>query len=486
MKVPVLSLLTRTASSQPTGADPARLAAQLERAGLREGEPRLARLLSADGGSRPAGNGSQAAPSTRLLLEVGGQRLPVRSDQALETGTMVKVMRAGNELRLIESLQQPSRSTLSQSLANRIPFQHDLGQGLSRLAAQTNDPTLPQQIRQGLAQLTRLMPQAPPSAQGATGTTGAQATPSPAMLGVGMAAGSATASSSSTSQNVLPALDSMSGAQIREWISQSGLFREASMLHQPATGSAENAAQPRADLKGQLIQLAAQLLPRVTGNASDQSSDSLHRLIGRLGPMTTSSMDDTGALRFPTSPATSSSTSTSAGTGSNTSMGAGEMLRLVAGMINRLTVNQLHSQAANAGTEANTPNQTWILELPWVSGNQEVRILQGRLEEYGPRDTDPDDDSASRSLEREWQLTLALSFETTGPLYFEINLRGRQLRTQIWAEKPATVELIEHTRERLETALSKLDLDVSPVECMEGQPPARITRLTQQLVDEHA
>ncbi|WP_179105749.1 flagellar hook-length control protein FliK [Vreelandella utahensis] len=482
MKVPVLSLLTRTASSQPTGADPARLATQLERAGLREGEPRLARLLSADGGSRPAGDGSRAAPNTRLLLEVGGQRLPVRSDQALDTGTMVKVMRAGNELRLIESLQQPSRSTLSQSLANRIPFQHDLGQGLSRLAAQTNDPALPQQIRQGLAQLTRLMPPAPPSAQG----TGAQATPSPAMPGVGMATGSATAATSSgTGQNALPALDSMSGAQVREWISQSGLFREASMLRQPPAGGAENTAQPRADLKSQLIQLAAQLLPRVTGTSSDQSGDSLHRLIGQLGPMATSSMDDTGALRFPTSPASTSSTSTGTGA-SNSSMGAGEMLRLLAGMINRLTVNQLHSQAASAGTDANAPNQTWILELPWVSGNQEVRILQGRLEEYGPRDTDPDDDGGNRSLEREWRLTLALSFDTTGPLYFEVNLRGRQLRTQVWAEKPATVELIESTRERLETALSKLDLDVSPVECMEGQPPARITRLTQQLVDEHA
>ena len=487
MKVPVLSLLTRTGSNQPTGADTARLATQLERAGLREGEPRLARLLSADGGSRPAGEGSRAAPGTRLLLEVGGQRLPVRSDQALDTGTMIKVMRAGSELRLIESLQQPSRSTLSQSLANRIPFQHDLGQGLSRLAAQTSDSALPQQIRQGLAQLTRLMPPAPTSAQGRSATAGAQAIPSPAMPGVGMATGSATAATnSSAGPNALPALDSMSGAQVREWISQSGLFREASMLRQPPAGGAENTAQPRADLKSHLIQLAAQLLPRVTGTSSGQSGDSLHRLIGQLGPMTTSSMDDTGALRFPTSPA-AGSTSTGAGTGGNSSsMGAGEMLRLLAGMINRLTVNQLHSQAASAGADANAPNQTWILELPWVSGNQDVRILQGRLEEYGPRDTDPDDTGDSRSLEREWQLTLALSFDTTGPLYFEINLRGRQLRTQVWAEKPATVELIENTREQLETALSKLDLDVAPVECMEGQPPARITRLTQQLVDEHA
>ncbi|PAU81384.1 hypothetical protein CK501_07525 [Halovibrio salipaludis] len=481
MKVPVLSLLTRTSSSQPTGADPARLATQLERAGLREGEPRLARLLQAEGGSRAAGDGTRTAPGTRLLLEVGGQKLPVRSDQPLDTGTMVKVMRAGNELRLLESLQQPSRSTLSQSLANRIPFQHDLGQGLSRLAAQTNDPALPQQIRQGLAQLTRLMPAAP-----------TPATPSPTPAGLAQPNGSITsAPNSSSGLNVPsappPALDSMSGAQVREWISQSGLFREAGMLRQPPSGATENPNQPRADLKSQLIQLAAQLLPRVTGASSEQSGDSLHRLVSRFGAMTTSSTDDTGTLRFPTSPPTSSTSSASAGNaGNSSSMGAGEMLRLLAGMINRLTVNQLHSQAASTGADANAPNQTWILELPWVSGNQEVRILQGRLEEYGPRDTDPDEASDSRSLEREWQLTLALSFETTGPLYFEINLRGRQLRTQVWAEKPATAELIENTRERLETALSKLDLDVAPVECREGQPPARITRLTQQLVDEHA
>ncbi|MEQ6886904.1 flagellar hook-length control protein FliK [Salicola sp. Rm-C-2C1-2] len=481
--MPVLSLMTRTDSGQTTGADSSRLAAQLERAGLREGEPRLARVLNADGGGRPAGDGVRAMPGTRLLLEVGGQRLPVRSDRSLDTGTMVKVMRAGNELRLMESLDQPSRSTLSQSLANRIPFQQNLGQGLNRLAAQANDPGLPQQIRQGLVQLTRLMP-ATPAAQPATG--GLQANAALPITGTG--ATSTTSLGANPTQDSGMSLDRMSGAQIRKWISQSGLFRETSMVQQSASPAGTNANQPQTDLKSQLIQLAAQLLPKVTGKPASESNTSLHGLISRLEPMTKTSADDLSALRFPTPPSTTATSSTSTATGGNTSssMGAGEMLRLLAGMINRLTVNQLHSQAASAGTEANAPNQTWILELPWVTGSQEVRIMQGRLEEYGPDDPDANEGEERPSREREWQLTLALSFDTTGPLYFEINLRGRQLRTQIWAEHPATVDLIEATRGRLETALAQLDLDVIPVECREGQPPARVTRLTQQLVDEHA
>lgn len=486
MKVPVLSLVTRTDSSQPTGADSSRLAAQLERAGLREGEPRLARVLNADSGGRQAGDGTRATPGTRLLLEVGGQRLPVRSDRPLDPGSMVKVMRAGNELRLMESLEQPPRNTLSQSLANRIPFQQNLGQGLNRLAAQANDPGLPQQIRQGLVQLTRLMPGIP-AAQGPTG--GAQANTSMPTSGTGSA--SNTATGVNPTQNSGMSLDSMSGDQIRKWISQSGLFRETSMMQQPASPAGNSASQPQTDLKSQLIRLAAQLLPQVTGKPASESSTSLHSLISRLEPTAKTSADDLSALRFPTPPSTTSSTSTSntgaaPGSNSSSSMGAGETLRLLAGMINRLTVNQLHSQAASAGTEANAPNQTWILELPWVTASQEVRILQGRLEEYGPDNKDPNEEEERHTREREWQLTLALSFDTTGPLYFEINLRGRQLRTQIWAEHPATVNLVEATRGRLETALAQLDLDVIPVECREGQPPARVTRLTQQLVDEHA
>ncbi|XOZ35143.1 flagellar hook-length control protein FliK [Halomonadaceae bacterium KBTZ08] len=480
--MPVLSLLTHANGSQSPGSDPSRLAAQLERAGLREGEPRLARLLTAEGGGRAAGDGTRASPGSRLLLEVGNQRLPVRSNQTLDTGTMVKVMRAGNELRLLESIQQPARSTLSQSLANRIPFQQDLGQGLNRLVGQANDPTLPQQIRQGLAQLTRLMPNAP-SASATNAGSQTSASLSLARAGVQSTSGSGGSQSLVTG----PSLNKMNATQVREWISQSGLFREASMRQPPPASGTNSPTQPRADLKTQLIQLAAQLLPRVTNQAAGDSGASLQNLISRLHPVTNTASDNTEALRFPTPPSTASAnTSGSGSAGSSSSMGAGEMLRLLSGMINRLTVNQLHSQIASAGADANAPNQTWILELPWVNNSQEVRILQGRVEEYGPRDTEPDDDSGERSFEREWQLTLALSFEATGPVYFEINLRGRKLRTQVWAERPATVSLIENTRERLETALTQLDLEVAPIECMEGQPNARVTRLTQQLVDEHA
>ena len=491
MKVPVISLLTRAGSSQQADAGQSRLAEQLTRAGLREGEPQLARLLSPEGGTRAGGNSTRAEAGARLLLEVGGQRLPVRSDQPLETGNLVRVMRAGNQLRLLESLQQPSRSTLSQSLANRMPFQHDLGQGLNRLLAQASDPALPQQIRQGLAQLTRLLPSAP-APQSATGGSTQQAVPStltpPSMTTTPLV--TAPTIQDSAGQKLGPALDSMTGTQVRDWISQSGLFREARILQQAPPQGTNAGTETQPDLKAQLVRLATQLLPRVTGAGTTEGGNSLHRVLERLQPMTSGSTEDMNTLRFPSPPTAATGSEAAGGTGGtssgNTGMNAGEMLRLVAGMLNRLTVNQLHSQAASAGADANAPNQTWILELPWTTGNQEVRILQGRLEEYGPGATDPEEDSERQAFEREWQLTLALSFDSTGPLYFEVNLRGRQLRTRVWAEKPATVALVEDTRDRLETALSQLDLDVIPVECLEGQPPARVTRLTQQLVDEHA
>ena len=66
---------------------------------------------------------------------------------------------------------------------------------------------------------------------------------------------------------------------------------------------------------------------------------------------------------------------------------AGQLLRILAGMLNRITVNQLHTQVLNArgGTDAGAPTNTLLLELPWMNPQQQPKLAQLRIEQHpGP------------------------------------------------------------------------------------------------------
>ena len=495
MKIPTLSLLNRAAESRGTEGRPAQGEA-LDRLGLKTGESRLARLLA---GNDTAGNSARNAGS-RLLLEISGQQIPVRSEQALQAGSLVRVMRAGNELQLMEMVGNPGRSTLSQSLAHRIPSQHHLGEGLSQLLNRQPDGSVPEPARQTLQKLLQMLPRLGGSTSPTTGQ-GAGQTAQAGMQGslnslvqsalANQPSGSSPGPASNNPLSLAPA-ETMSADRVRDWLSNSGLFREARLITAPASSaaSAGQSSEPGAnDLKAQLIRLVGQLLPAATGKGTGSSGttgESLQANLGALRPTTTPELTGQDALRFPAPMAPSgANTAAAGGAVSSESISAGETLRLLAGMINRITVNQLHSQAAStAGADGQPANQTWILELPWVNSTNEVKLLQGRLEERGDN-TDGDDPHGSGG-EREWRLNLALELEGTGPVYFDVALQGRQLRTTVWAERQATAALVHQTRTHLESALARLDLDVKPVECLQGKPQAMVTKLSQQLVDEHA
>lgn len=489
MKIATLSLLNRAAESRGAEVRPSQ-GETLDRLGLKTGESRLARLLSGDNN---AGGSNTRNAGSRLLLEMNGQQLPVRSERAVPPGSLVRVMRAGNELQLMEMVGNPGRSTLSQSLAHKIPSQHHLGEGFSQLLNRQPDSSIPEPARQTLQKLLQMLPRlntgtAPTSQQGSQSTQPAQ--PSLNTLVQKALGGQSPGSNNRVS---LAPPEGMTAERVKDWLNNSGLFREARLITATSSSGTSHgqSADPGAnDLKAQLVRLVGQLLSATSTKSEGQNTtpSSIQASLNALRPATTPEFTGQDALRFP-APIPPSATNTSGaaagGGASSESINAGETLRLLAGMINRITVNQLHSQAASTtGADGQTANQTWIFELPWVSSTTEVKLIQGRLEER--QEESEGNDASAHQGEREWRLNLALDLDGTGPIYFDVALKGRQLNTTVWAEQQTTVSLVRKTSNHLETALARLNLDVKPVECLQGKPPAMVTKLSQQLVDEHA
>lgn len=450
MKIPQNPPVTTGAdTAKPVAAAPER--ALLEGLSLREGQATLARVLEQ--------GASQGKGPVRLMLEIGGMSIPVDSETELQPGTLIRLQRAGNSLRLLETLSNPSNSALNQALAQKLPAQFDIQAGLRLIAS--------------LSRTLGQSPGAPPSAS--PPNSGSAAAP-----GDVKAAGEAAQIRSALTRvmSLIPPQSELQGtgapgtdagaARIKTWIQNSGVFTEARLAVAAAAGD----GAPD-DLKSQLLRLGAQLLKTDTLTASAD----LRQLRPAVSPELVQQ-----ALQFPLMPVAAGQSRQPEG------MNTGMLLRVLAGMINRITVNQLHSHSLStaATADGSQPPQTWLLELPWLNPQQEPKVVQARIERReGERDED-DPDQSTAKRQAQWRLNLALDLDELGPVYFELALTRTALGTRIWAEREATWRLVDAQSGILRTSLGALGLEIKSLECHHGAPPQTRTRLDHRLVDEKA
>ncbi|MDX1756656.1 MAG: flagellar hook-length control protein FliK [Marinobacter sp.] len=373
----------------------------------------------------------------QLVLEIRGKSLAVNTaigDTKLEVGDLVKVMRAGNELRLLGKLAPTPQAQIAQALAQRLPWQHRVDTGLAQLMSTlSGSPSaspvapkgaeLPPDAQKSIAQLIARLPTQGSLARAPEGAEGA--------------------------------------GQIRQWLADSGLFSEARL--------AQTVNPTTPDLKLALGRIVAALL-------ASRGDDSVQQL-NRLTPITSPDLVQ-APLQFPTTlqPPTS---------GKADGITVGQMLRVLAGMLNRVSVNQLHSQALSGRgpTEGTAPTTTWLMELPWLNAHAEPRLAQLRLEHYEERE---DNGPATRRQVAEWRFTLAMELDELGPLYFEVSLRQHQVSARVWAERQRTLTQVKEELGTLQRGLSDLGLEVVDLECRRGQPGAAKTQLEHRLVDTKA
>lgn len=428
--------------SQPSQATPTsdaatRLSArqQLDQLQLSNRQTALARVAEVLNRQSDAG--------AQLLLEVRGRTLPIQAaigDTALETGDWVKVMRAGNELQLIGKLAPAQEAGIARALAQRLPWQQSLDAGLGRIVASLTQGVRPDSSGTALPSSVQLQP-----------------LPAPVRQAIEQLIGRLPVSS----QLAGPDGGSTASQQVRQWIAESGLFAEARLTQ------SRDPALP--DLKLALARLITALLEH-QGSGPEQ--------FNRLTPLATPELIQS-PLQFPNAlapppPQTSAEPTT-----------VGQMLRLLAGMLNRITVNQLHSQVLSTRTtaEAPAPVATLLLELPWVTPQNEPRLAQLRIEHDGE---DGENGGKRAAGATEWRLTLAMDLDDAGPVHFDVALRQQQVSARVWAEKQHTLAQVQQSLPTLRQSLSDLGLEVTDLECRRGNPKGATTRLEHRLVDTRA
>ena len=444
-------------SAQPAdGSQATSSRAQLAQLNLANRETALARVAEVIN--------QQSSGASRLLLDVRGQSLAVNAtigETSLATGDWIKVMRAGNELQLMGKLAPAAESTTARALAQRLPWQQSVDAGLSRVltaltsglkadsGAGPGNPAalltgagqpLPPGTRQAIEQLAALLP----TRQALTTPASAESrSPGQPALGTGPAASTGTTS------------------QIKQWIEQSGLFAESRIAR--ATDA------PPADLKLALGRIVHQLLA--------QQGQSLNNF-NRLTPAPSSDLVQ-APLQFPT-------TATMQAPQFNAEpVSVGQMLRLLAGILNRITVNQLHSQILSTRTSADAPapNNTLVMDLPWLNQNNEPRIIQLRVEE---QTKDAEENHKARSRITEWKLSLAMNLDEAGPIHFEVSLGFGKVSAQVWAQNQSTLQQARNQLPELRKSLVNLGLEVTDLECRRGIPQGATTHLEHRLVDTRA
>ncbi len=424
---------------QATGPGPGLSAqqqlAQIRLANRETALARVAEVLQQKGGGH------------ELILELKGRSLAVAAGNQppdLTVGDLIKVMRAGNELQLLGKLAPGQEAGIARALAQRLPWQQNLQAGLTQLLNALTTGLKPAPA-----------PGQPPSA---TGTQPLPAAARQALEGL--------INSLPKAGNLLPGVGKSDavGAQVKQWLSESGVFAEARLL-QASPG------QPApTDFKLALARIVTALLAN-----QGQSPDAFNRLTPLASPDLMQA-----PLQFPRP------TGTPPGQGNTEPASVAQTLRLLAGMLNRITVNQLHSQTltARAGAEPGTPVSTMLIELPWLTPQQEPRMAQLRMEQY------PQDDETRNRPERaavsEWRLSLAMDLDQAGPLHFEVAYRHPSVSAQIWAEKQSTLRQVNQELPLLRQSLADIGLDVTDLECRRGSPQHIQTRLEHRLVDTKA
>ncbi|MDK8463961.1 flagellar hook-length control protein FliK [Marinobacter sp. SS13-12] len=387
----------------------------------------------------------QSSAGAQLLLDIRGQSLTVQAaigDTSLEIGDWVKVMRAGNELQLMGKLAQAPEAGIARALAQRLPWQQSIDAGLTRLVN-----TLTQGLRQD--PLPGQLPSSRP----------AQPLPEAARQAIEQVIARLP-----SGNNLAPGSGSQPTAtqQVRQWIAESGLFAESRLAQAPASQIP--------DLKLALGRVITALLTQ-QGSTPEQ--------FNRLTPIATPELMQ-APLQFPQALAAPQARS------DGEPPSVGQMLRLLAGMLNRITVNQLHSQVltARGGGDTAAPASTLLLDLPWLTPQNEPRLAQLRIEQY-LEDTESERKSPTRAT-AEWRLSLAMDLDEAGPLHFDVALRQQAVSARLWAEKQTTLRRVNQELPALRQCLADLGLEVTDLECRRGTPQSSVTRLEHRLVDTRA
>jgi hypothetical protein len=281
----------------------------------------------------------------------------------------------------------------------------------------------------------------------------------------------------------LPDIDQMTTPRgVAQALNNSGLFLESRLLtgFNPAT---------MPDLKANLLQVIAQLLPGLPDSASYDAAAASNMLTRTMPGVLRSALGTLGLVAPPALPITFPLPARSVkGGGKDDDLEI--LLKLAAGAISRLQSHQLGSLEQTRVTSDGNLQTTWQLEIP-VRYGQDIMPLQVKVQREDTPDEEKAEDKGSseikESREKLWKIELAFDLEPLGALQVQAQLIRGSLSSQLWAERPESAQLINQELGYLRERLVASGLEVGELACSHGAPPqGKRTTLEQRWIDENA
>lgn len=280
-----------------------------------------------------------------------------------------------------------------------------------------------------------------------------------------------------TIQQLLSSMPELSQLSDPKKLAQALLNSGAHMENRLATGSLEGIQQ---DMKANLLRLIGQLIPLLP-SSSQSLTASQNALIAQSLPSLIREQLLGGnklqmreqAMRFPLPSGLLQRL--------DNPDDLGAMLRLAAAAVSRLQTHQLSSLGQTQILSDGSQVTVWQLEVP-ARDQQHLVPIQLKFQHEEPAKQHPD-----QAVSSVWKIDLSFDLDPLGPLHIQASLQDGCISSQLWAQKTATAEFIDHELKHLRDRLLAIGLTVKDLTCHQGTPPQGAkTALQQRWIDDLA
>lgn len=268
---------------------------------------------------------------------------------------------------------------------------------------------------------------------------------------------------------------------VAQAINASGLFMEAKLL-----SGMNPMAMP--DMKANLMQLIAQLLPGLPANTSYDAAAASNMLARTMPGVLRSALGTMGLVAPPPLPVHFPLPSRAIKSGKEDDLEI--LLKLAAAAVSRVQSHQLGSLEQTRTNADGTQVTAWQLEIPMRNG-QDIVPMQVKIqrEDMPEKDSNQEkDDSEPKDVrEKLWKIDLAFDLTPLGALQVQAQLHRGKLSSQLWAERADSAALISNELGYLRERLIASGLEVGELACSQGVPhQGPRTTLQQRWIDENA
>lgn len=280
----------------------------------------------------------------------------------------------------------------------------------------------------------------------------------------------------------LPDMEQMSNPRVvAQAINASGLFMETRLL-----SGMNPMAMP--DMKANLMQLIAQLLPGLPANTSYDAAAASNMLARTMPGVLRSALGTLGLVTPPPLPVHFPLPSRAVKGGKEDDLEI--LLKLAAAAVSRVQSHQLASLEQTRTNADGNQLTTWQLEIPMRNG-QDIVPMQVKVqrEDLPEKDSsqEKDDNEPKEVREKLWRIDLAFDLTPLGALQVQAQLLRGKLSSQLWAERADSAALISKELGYLRERLIASGLEVGELACSQGVPhQGPRTTLQQRWIDENA